>query len=28
MSDDAGSLIHLEGVTKIFYTEEVETHAL
>jgi len=22
------SLIHLEGVTKVFYTEEVETHAL
>ena len=22
------SLIHLDGVTKIFYTEEVETHAL
>jgi len=24
----ADSLIHLEGVTKVFYTEEVETHAL
>jgi putative ABC transport system ATP-binding protein len=23
-----GSLIHLQGVTKLFYTEEVETHAL
>ncbi len=23
-----GALIHLEGVTKIFYTDEVETHAL
>jgi putative ABC transport system ATP-binding protein len=23
-----GSLIHLEGVTKVFYTDEVETHAL
>ncbi|HZT38882.1 MAG TPA: ABC transporter ATP-binding protein [Bryobacteraceae bacterium] len=23
-----GSLIHLNGVTKVFYTEEVETHAL
>ena len=22
------SLIHLEGVTKVFYTEEIETHAL
>src|ERR1700684_2852981 len=22
------SLIHLEGVTKVFYTDEVETHAL
>jgi putative ABC transport system ATP-binding protein len=28
MSDNAEKLIHLEGVTKIFYTEEVETHAL
>jgi putative ABC transport system ATP-binding protein len=24
----AESLIHLEGVKKIFYTEEIETHAL
>jgi ABC-type glutathione transport system ATPase component len=24
----ADSLIHLEGVTKVFYTDEVETHAL
>ena len=23
-----GSLIHLEGVTKVFMTDEVETHAL
>ncbi len=23
-----GSLIHLEGVTKVFFTDEVETHAL
>ncbi len=23
-----GSLLHLEGVTKVFYTDEVETHAL
>ncbi|MGD2071311.1 MAG: ABC transporter ATP-binding protein, partial [Gemmatimonadota bacterium] len=22
------SLIHLEGLSKVFYTEEVETHAL
>jgi putative ABC transport system ATP-binding protein len=28
MSANGPSLIHLEGVTKIFYTEEVETHAL
>jgi putative ABC transport system ATP-binding protein len=28
MADDAKALIHLEGVTKIFYTDEVETHAL
>jgi putative ABC transport system ATP-binding protein len=28
MSANGTSLIHLEGVTKIFYTEEVETHAL
>jgi len=28
MSANGSSLIHLEGVTKIFYTEEVETHAL
>jgi putative ABC transport system ATP-binding protein len=25
---DATALIHLEGVTKVFYTDEVETHAL
>jgi len=25
---DNNSLIHLEGVTKVFYTDEVETHAL
>jgi putative ABC transport system ATP-binding protein len=25
---DSTALIHLEGVTKIFYTDEVETHAL
>ena len=24
----AESLIHLDGVTKVFYTDEVETHAL
>jgi len=28
MADDQTALIHLEGVTKIFYTDEVETHAL
>ena len=28
MTDSAQPLIHLEGVTKVFYTEEVETHAL
>ncbi len=28
MSNDAHSLIHLEGLSKVFYTEEVETHAL
>jgi putative ABC transport system ATP-binding protein len=25
---DSNALIHLEGVTKVFYTDEVETHAL
>jgi putative ABC transport system ATP-binding protein len=25
---DSTALIHLEGVTKVFYTDEVETHAL
>ncbi len=28
MSDNHQSLIRLEGVTKVFYTEELETHAL
>jgi len=28
MSSEKTTLIHLDGVTKIFYTEEVETHAL
>ena len=28
MSQDNQSLIHLEGVTKVFFTDEVETHAL
>jgi len=28
MNDSAESLIKLEGVTKVFYTDEVETHAL
>jgi putative ABC transport system ATP-binding protein len=27
-SSDAGPLIHLDGLSKVFYTEEVETHAL
>lgn len=28
MKDSNGSMIHLEGVTKVFITDEVETHAL
>jgi putative ABC transport system ATP-binding protein len=28
MNSTAEALIHLDGVTKIFYTDEVETHAL
>ncbi len=28
MTTDAQTLIHLDGVTKVFYTDEVETHAL
>ena len=28
MAEDSKSLLHMEGVTKIFYTDEVETHAL
>ncbi len=28
MTKNGGPLIRLEGVTKVFYTEEVETHAL
>jgi putative ABC transport system ATP-binding protein len=28
MSENGESLIHLEGLTKVFYTDEVETHAL
>ena len=28
MAQPAQSLIHLEGVTKVFYTDEVETRAL
>ena len=28
MSSSAQALIHLDGVTKVFYTDEVETHAL
>jgi putative ABC transport system ATP-binding protein len=25
---DAGTMIHMENITKVFYTDEVETHAL
>ena len=28
MASDETALLHLEGVTKVFYTDEVETHAL
>jgi len=28
MSENGNRLIHLEGLTKVFYTDEVETHAL
>ena len=28
MSTDSHPLIHLKGLAKVFYTEEVETHAL
>jgi putative ABC transport system ATP-binding protein len=28
MSENGQGLIHLEGLTKVFYTDEVETHAL
>ena len=28
MRDTTGTLIHLEDVTKVFFTDEVETHAL
>ena len=28
MNESAQPLLHLEGVTKIFFTEDVETHAL
>ena len=28
MSNNGASLIHLQGITKVFYTDEVETHAL
>ena len=28
MAESSQGLIHLDGVTKIFYTDEVETHAL
>ena len=28
MENNGDALIHLDGVKKVFYTEEVETHAL
>ena len=28
MSDAARPLIHIQDVTKVFYTDEIETHAL
>ena len=28
MTNDKQHLIHLDGITKVFYTDEVETHAL
>jgi putative ABC transport system ATP-binding protein len=28
MENGMGNLIHIEGLTKVFYTDEVETHAL
>ncbi len=28
MNTAAPNLIHLDGVTKVFFTDEVETHAL
>ena len=28
MSDNRETLIHLDAITKVFYTDEVETHAL
>ena len=28
MSNNSATLIHLQGITKVFYTDEVETHAL
>ena len=28
MNDAAQPLIHLDGVSKVFYTDDVETHAL
>jgi putative ABC transport system ATP-binding protein len=28
MADNGNVLIHLDGVTKVFYTDEIETHAL
>ena len=28
MTSSGQTLIHLDGVTKVFFTDEVETHAL
>ena len=28
MSEPNGALISLEGITKVYYTDELETHAL
>ena len=28
MSSTGATLIHLQGIKKVFYTDEVETHAL
>ena len=28
MTESSNQLIHIEGLTKVFYTDEIETHAL